>query len=227
VLAYYPEVSVLGFNHAADINVDQARAVELLEEVTDFFSSRKFPYTCFRLTPLTRPKSLATLLTGHGFIAQLEMSAMVYRRKQANWEHDPELTVKEVTARDLEPFVELLFAIFDMPAEWKAGFGKLFQARIQGGGKLFMATIGRNPVGISGLLSAMNAGLIYGVGTLKEYQGRGVGTSLTMHAVGESVKEGNDLHSLHAESGGYAEKFYGKLGFKADHTISYLTRHNR
>lgn len=227
VLAFYPGVSVTGFNHAADINVDQARAEELLGEVTNFFSSRNFPYTCFRLTLLTRPRSFATLLEDRGFEAQLEMSAMVYRRKQISLDQDPALTVNEVAERDLEPFVELLFAIFDMPVEWKAGFGRLFLSRIRKGGRLFLACIGRNPVGISGLLSAMNAGLIYGVGTLKEYRGKGVGTALTMHAVGESVKEGNNLHSLQAELGGYAEKFYGRLGFEADHTISYLVRHNQ
>jgi len=52
----------------------------------------------------------------------------------------------------------------------------------------------------------MKTGGIFIVGTLKEYRRRGVGTTLTVHVVMDSIKQGNNLHTLQAEKGGNAER---------------------
>lgn len=70
----------------------------------------------------------------------------------------------------------------------------------------------------------MKTGGIFSVGTLKEYRRRGVGTTLTVHAVMDSIDEGNNLHTLQTAEGGYAERLYKKIGFVIDHTTSYFVK---
>jgi len=111
-----------------------------------------------------------------------------------------------------------------MPIEWKEGFDRLMLERKRKGGKCYLAYVEGKPVGICFFLSSMKTGGIFGVGTLKEYRKRGIGTTLTLHAVMDSINEGNDLHTLQAEKGGYAEQLYRKTGFEIDHTISYFVK---
>jgi ribosomal protein S18 acetylase RimI-like enzyme len=59
---------------------------------------------------------------------------------------------------------------------------------------------------------------------LKEYRRRGIGTTLTSHAIMNSINEGNNLHTLQADKGGYAERLYEKIGFEIDHTASYFLK---
>ena len=46
--------------------------------------------------------------------------------------------------------------------------------------------------------------------------------TLTHHAIRDSIKEGNDLHIIRAEKGGYPEGLYRRLDFEVDHTNSFL-----
>jgi ribosomal protein S18 acetylase RimI-like enzyme len=80
------------------------------------------------------------------------------------------------------------------------------------------------PVGTSFLHSLIKTGAVFMVGTLEEYRKRGVATTLTAHAVMESRKQGNDLHTLQTAKGGNAEKLYKEVGFEADHTASWYVK---
>jgi len=80
------------------------------------------------------------------------------------------------------------------------------------------------PVGTSFLYSLIKAGGIFTVGTLKEYRKKGVGTTLTVHALMESIKEGNDLHTLQTAKGGNAERLYKKVGFEVDHNALWYVK---
>lgn len=214
----------MSFNHAADIRVEEKASADLIGRVTDLFSLRNFPFACFRVTPLTRPASLATILEAQGFKSWLEMSAMWLGGVEIPHQAPSSIRVEEVAVEEIDAFVELMFAIFSMPAEWKPGFSRLFQNRTKRGGKLFLARVKGAPAGICGLLSAQDIGLLYSVGTLEMFRGMGVGTALTRHAVEISRSLGNDFHTLQAERGGYAEQFYTKLGFEIDHHFSFMGR---
>ncbi len=224
VVAYYPEIPLFVFNHAADINVSEDEAENLLNRVKEYFLSKGFPFVCFRISPLTRPKSFNSLLENHGFKRISEQSVMVFKGKQLEDKLNPEVTVKEISESEIDLFNKLLVTMFEMPIEWKEGFDRLMLERMRKGGKCYLAYVEGKPVGTCGLLSSMKTGCIYGVGTLKEYRRRGIGTTLTLHAVMDSINEGNDLHTLQAEKGGYAERLYRKTGFEIDHTISYFVK---
>jgi ribosomal protein S18 acetylase RimI-like enzyme len=74
------------------------------------------------------------------------------------------------------------------------------------------------------LFSLERSGGIFNVGTLKEYRRRGVGTTLTLTAVSDSINEGNGLHTLQTTKGGNAERLYREIGFVTDHTISWFAK---
>jgi hypothetical protein len=40
----------------------------------------------------------------------------------------------------------------------------------------------------------------------------------------ESIKEGNDLHTLQTAKGGNAERLYKKVGFEVDHIVSWYVK---
>ena len=224
VVTYYPEVPMLVFNHAADINVDEDEAENLLNRVTEYFLSRGFPYACFRISPLTRPRSLTYILEDHGFERKEEQSVMVFKGKQVDDKINPEVKVKEISESEIDAYNRLLLTIFEMPLEWKEGWDRLILETMRKGSKCYLAYVEGKPVGTCVLVSLAKTGGIFNVGALKEYRRRGIGTTLTVHAVMDSIKEGNNLHTLQAAKGGNAERLYKKIGFVIDHTTSYFVR---
>lgn len=224
VVAYYPEVPIYPLNHAADINVSEDEAESLLNRVTEYFLSKGFPYACFRISPLTHPRSFTSLLEDHGFERKDEQSVMVFKGKKVEDKLNPEVKVKEITESEIDLFDKFLLTIFEMPFQWKEGFDRLMLERKRKGVKIHLAYVAGKTVGTCALFSSMKTGGIFAVGTLKEYRRRGIGTTLTLHAVIDSINEGNDLHTLQAEKGGYVERLYKKIGFEIDHIISYFVK---
>ena len=215
---------MLVLNHAADINVNEDEAENLLNRVTEHFLSRDFPFVCFRISPLARPRSFTSLLEDHGFERKEEESVMVFEGKQVEDKLNPEVKVREISESEIDVHSKLLLTIFEMPIEWKKGWDKLALDGIRKGWKFYLAYTEGKPVGTCALFSLMKTGGIFSVGTLKEYRRRGIGTTLTVNAVMDSINEGNDLHTLQAAKGGYAERLYKKIGFEIDHTISHFVK---
>ena len=224
VVTCYPEVPFYGFNHAADINVNEDEAEKLLNKVTKYFVSKESPYIWFRVSPLTRPRSFTSLLEDHGFERDDEGSVMVFKGRQVEDKLNPEVKVKEISESEIDVYNKLSLTIFEMPLEWKKGVDRLIPESMRKGLRCYLAYVNGKPVGTCALFSSMQTGGIFTVGTLNEYRRRGIGTTLTVHAVMDSVKEGNDLHTLQAEKGGNAERLYRKIGFETDHTISWFVK---
>jgi GNAT superfamily N-acetyltransferase len=224
VVTYHPEVPMLMFNHAADINVNEDEAENLLNRVTKYFLSRGLPFACFRISPITRPRSFTSFLEEHGFKRKEEDSVMVFKGRQVEDKLNPEVKVKEISESEIDVYNKLLLTIFEMPIEWKKGVDRINLEWIRKGLKCYLAYVEGKPVGTCALFSSMKTGGIFIVGTLKEYRRRGIGTTLTVHTVMDSIDEGNNLHTLQAEKGGYAERLYKKIGFVIDHTISYFVK---
>ena len=223
-VACYPQVPMYPANHAADIKVNEDEAEGLLNRVTQHFSSRKSPYVCFRLSPLTRPQSFSSFLESHGFEKKAEESVMVFKGKSVKYRLNPAVEVKEISEREIDLFNKLLMTIFKMPIGWKEGLDRITLEWMRKGVKCYLAYFEAKPVGTCTLASLMKTGGIFSVGTLKEYRRRGIGTTLTVHALMESMSEGNDLHALQTAKGGYAEELYRKMGFVIDHTISWFVK---
>lgn len=224
VVACYPDLPVYSANHAADIKVNKEDAVDLIDRVTTYFSSRSFPYVCFRVSPLTCPKSFTSILEHQGFEKKEERSVMVYKGGQAEDNVNPEVEVKEISKTEIGVWVDIVLATFQWRSEWKSGAEKRFLKWIREGAKCYLAYFQGKPVGTCFLISLAKTGGIFTVGTLEQYRRRGIGTTLTIHAVMNSIHQGNHLHTLEAIRGGRTERLYRKIGFVADHTISYYVK---
>ena len=224
VVACYPEVPIYPVNHAADINVKEDEAENLLNKVTEYFTSRGSSYACFRISPLTRPKGFNQFLEENGFERKSEESVMVFKGKQVEDKLNPEIKVREISEGEIDVWNKIFVKSFGIPNEWKEGFDKLIRMFVRKGWKCYLAYFKRKPVGTCTLFSLIKTGGIFNVGTLKEHRRRGIGTTLTVHALMDSMDGGNDLHTLQTEKGGNAERLYKKIGFEIDHTISYFVK---
>jgi hypothetical protein len=123
VVSCYPEVPISQFNHAADVDISEDEAEDLLEAVTRHFVSRRSPDVRFRTTALTRPRSFSAFLQNHGFARSLEdeESAMVFKGKDLEDKLSPNVNVKEISESEVGVYSKLLLTIFEMPFEWKKG----------------------------------------------------------------------------------------------------------
>jgi len=226
IVIHCPEMPVPLFNNATRINVKEDEAENLLNRVLNYFSSKRFPFACFRISPLTRPRSFTSLLEHHGFERkpEHEQSVMVFKGKLLEDRLNRAINVKEISEDEIDLFDRLLITSFEMPIEWKEVFDKINLEWMRKGAKHYLAYVEGKPVGTTTLISLMKTGGIFNVGTLKEYRRRGIGTTLTVHALMDSIDERNDLHTLQATKGGNAERLYQKIGFQIDHTISYFVK---
>jgi len=212
------------FNHATNINIGDEGVEDFIYRVSDHFSSKKLPFACFRTSPLMRPPSLPSLLESRGFKVEEEQSIMVFEGKPPINMLNPGVKIKEIPENKVDTFVELLLTTFEMPIEWRAVSGRLLLEWQQRGAKNYMAYAEGKPVGVTTLLPLKKTGCIFNVGTLKEFRRRGIGTTLVVNTLSESLSGGNDLHTLQTTKGGDAERLYQRIGFKIDHTVAFFVR---
>ena len=224
VLVYNPDVPIFVVNHIACVNVHESEVESLLNRVTEYYSSRDFPYVCFRISPITHPKSFAALLVDQGFEKKLDQSVMVFTGKQVDENLSPEVIIKETSESELEEYIKLFLTIFEVPIELKEGLCRMFITRMRRGDKFHLCFVEDKPVGIYDFSSLNRTGGIFSIGTLKEYRRRGIGTTLTLHGIMNSINEGNNLHTLQTDKGGYAERLYETIGFEIDHVVSYFLK---
>jgi GNAT superfamily N-acetyltransferase len=222
-VAHFLQMPVALFNHVTNVKVAENRAEVFLRTIINHFSSTGLPFACFRVSPLTRP-SFVSLLERYGFEKESEQSIMVFEGKPSENRVNSNVKVNEIRKDGIDVFDRLMVKSFEMPPEWKAALDKLIVDFIQKGTRNHLAYADGQPVGTTSLFSANKTGCILNVSTLKEYRRRGIGTELTMHAISDSFKEGNDLHTLQADKGGDAERLYQKIGFNTDHTVSFSVK---
>jgi ribosomal protein S18 acetylase RimI-like enzyme len=211
-------------NSAADINVKEDEAEDLLNRVTKHFQSAGSSVVRFRITPLTRPRTFGSFLESHGFERKGEESIMVFTGGQLEGKLSKDVKVREISESEVDVGNTVASAAFEFPTEWRREFDNFTLDCMQKGGRYFVGYVGEKPVGTSFLFSLIKTGAIFVVGTLEEYRKRGVATTLTVHTVMESIKQGNDLHTLQTAKGGNAEKLYKEIGFEVDHTASWYVK---
>ena len=224
VVAYYPEIPISTFNHAADIRVPGHEINDLLNQISEFFITKKLPFTSFRIDPSNRPKSLTSILETRGFREEIRQSVMVFKGVLSEEKFQSEIQIEQISEGEVDLFNKLFIRIYDMPPEWKQGFDQLTLERLRKGVKYYLAYNEGRPVGTCGLFSSKKTGEIFAVGTLEEYRGRGIASSMVLFAIRDSIDLNNDLHTLRADVNDYPEKIYKKLGFKVDHTTSFYIK---
>ena len=224
IISCYPAIPMPQCNSAADINVKEDEAEDLLNRVTKHFQTAGSSIVRFRITPLTRPRTFASLLESHGFGKEGEESIMVFKEGGLKEKLNREVEVRKIPESEVDVGNRIMLEVFEFPKVLKEELAKFLLSWMKKKGKFFVGYVDGKPVGTSFLFSLMKIGGIFSVGTLSEYRKRGIGTTLTVHATLESIKEGNDLHTLQTAKGGDAEKLYKKIGFEVDHTVSWYVK---
>lgn len=224
VMSCYPLLPMPQCNSAADINVSEDEVEDLLGRVTEYFRSFGSGFVRFRVTPLTRPRSFGSFLESRGFEKKGEESVMVFKGERLEEKLGANLEVRELSESEVDVGNTIACTVFESPIERKKELNKFMLDWMRRGGKYFVGYVDGKPVGTSFLFSLAKAGGIFTVGTLKEYRKRGIGTTMTVHAAMESIKAGNDLHTLQTAKGGNAEGLYRKIGFEVDHTVSWYVK---
>jgi ribosomal protein S18 acetylase RimI-like enzyme len=149
---------------------------------------------------------------------------MVFRGGQLEEKLNHEVEVREIPESEVDVGNRIAFEVFEFPTGLRKVFDEIVLDWMQKGGRYFAGYVDGKPVRTSFLFSLMKTGGIFTVGTLREYRKKGIGATLTIHAVMESIKQGNDLHTLQAAKGGNAEKLYKEIGFEVDHTVSWYVK---
>jgi GNAT superfamily N-acetyltransferase len=222
VACHVLEIPAPFYNHVTSVNVDDDEAEDFLKTVIKHFSSRKLPFACFRVSPLTRPTSFASLLGLYGFEKSFEQSIMVFRGEPLEDKLNLDVKIREISEDEIDTFDKVVFSAFEMPIEWKKAGDRIFLEWMRRGAKNYVAYAEGKPVGTATLFSLMKTGGIFAVGTLKEYRRHGIATSLIVKALLDSVEQGNDLHTLQCVKGGDAERLYQRIGFEIDHTVAFF-----
>ena len=224
VISYYPEIPISTFNHAADIRVNENEINDLLKGLSEFFISKKVPFISFMIEPFNHPKFLLSFLKSQGFREEIRQSVMVFKGVISEENFNSEIQIKQISENEIDLFNKLLIRIYEMPSEWKSSFDQLTLERLRRGVKCYLAYHKGSPVGTCGLFSSRRTGEIFAVGTLEEYRGIGIASSMVLFAIRDSINMNNDLHTLRADVDDYPEKIYKKLGFKVDHLTSFFTK---
>ena len=224
VISCWPEIPSFRLNHAANIDVSEEEAESLLNRVTRYFLSRGVLSFGFRVSPLTRPESFVSLLEDRGYKREDEDSVMVFKGERPKDGPDTGVDVREIEESQTDVFGEVSVTAYEMPPEWTQGFSKMDLQRMRRGGRHYLAYVEGKAVGTCALISSMKTGGIFGVGTLREYRGRGVATAMTLRAVKDSLDDGNTLHTLQTEKDGYPERLYKRMGFETDHTVAFFAK---
>ena len=224
VIVCNPDIPIPPCNHAADIKVNENEAENLLNRVVKHFRTSNSAFARFRITPLTRPKTFASLLEANGFEKEAEDSIMVFKGKITKDKSSKGIKVRKMPESQIDVADSIVFKVFEFSSDWKDKWHPLMVDWMRKGGEYYVGYVEGKPVGTSLLFSLMKTGGIFNVGTLKEYRKRGIATTLTLHAIAKSIEKGNELHTLQTGKGGNAEQLYKEIGFVTDHTISWYVK---
>ena len=128
-------------------------------------------------------------------MAEKRQSVMVFKGVISEENFNSEIQIKQISENEIDLFNKLLIRIYDMPSEWKPSFDQLTLERLRRGVKCYLAYHKGSPVGTCGLFSSRRTGEIFAVGTLEEYRGIGIASSMVLFAIRDSINMNNDLHT--------------------------------
>lgn len=141
---------------------------------------------------------------------------MVFKGRRLDDKLNPDVKVKEISKREMDIWSRLLTTLFDMPNDLREQLDKLLltwlKKGLKKGARFYLAYVKGKPVGTCTLFSLERSGGIFNVGTLKEYRRRGVGTTLTLTAVSDSINEGNGFIHCRPPKEEMQNDSTGKLG---------------
>lgn len=224
VLLYSDIIDDFFWNYAAHVNTTQEKVDELIQEIIAFYRKKKRQPSVY-LTSFSKPPNISKYLETHGFRVEFKDAWMIYEREIPPIKKPKALIIKEVKSNEeMEIFMKVFYEAYGGASEGEPygelppTYGEALCLSFRNPPKEtsiihYLGFINEEPVGIGTLISSEGFGGIYNVGTSLKCRRKGIGSAISLKAIEDSKKEGNNLTYLMTEEGSYVEEFYKKLGF--------------
>ncbi len=194
-----------------------ARAEAGIAETLDWFRSRGAAFVFWWTGTNSEPPDLADRLQAHGFAVQIAGDAGMAADIQdlSLSATPPDLSVVRVTTRRaLEDWRDVFCTGFDAPL-W-AGQAWVDTTMAAGGAgapwHMYVGYRGQTPVATSILFLGAGVAGLYGVATVPEARGQGIGAAVTLAPLADARRQGYRYSVLFSSEMGYP--LYRRLGFR-------------
>lgn len=193
-------------------------AEETIKELLLSYKERKLPFYWF-VGPLSKPNNLGELLRKENpsFLEVLPGLALNLNELSDEKRDLPNITIKKVQDYEtFKQFVEVFVEAFEVPKDLLFDFLleslSLVYLSANSATNAFLAYYNGRPVASS--IGFYGSGVIglYGIATLKEARGNGIGSAITLTPLYEAKKLGYEIGVLHSTEMGL--NMYKRIGFK-------------
>lgn len=206
------------FNGVWGTNLSEDEVDAAIEQTLDWFKARKVPYIFWWTGTRTQPVNLPERLVAHGFALNFPGDPGMIATLHALPEHvnTPDgFTVKVVTNEEmLEDWRDVFCASFEAPLF--AGQAWIDAAKRVGISntpwQLYVGYLHDQPVATNILFNGAGIAGLYGVGTIAEARGKGIGAAITWQPLVDARAQGYHIGALFASEMGYP--VYKRLGFQ-------------
>lgn len=218
-IVWNDEISDLMWNYGTRIKT-QGHAKDLIERVSDFLNHKK-RQPAFYITPFCEPANLDVILESLGF-EHVFTDAWMFFDGKPYVKIPPGIQLKLVeTEADMLLFKKVYDTAYSsgsgpysFPPEYGVAVLNSFHRQIEGvTADNYLAFDGKTPLGILSLLSQGDLFGIYNVGTHPSFQGKGIGSILTLLATRDALEKGAQAIFLQTEKESSNEQFYRNRGF--------------
>jgi GNAT superfamily N-acetyltransferase len=203
--------------HSRFASEDPTYAYAKIDEMLAFFKTRHMDFG-WTIGPSTRPADLSSMLETRGFVYSDSTPGLGLDLQtiDANMRVNPELTITEI--EDLET-LKILHAIemsgFGASEMAAQNYYDSYASTRFGNGMPWHHYIGwlhEEPVAIATLLFHAGVAGIYGVATIPSARRQGVGTTITLHALGQARRFGYRVAILSPTD--MSIEIYRRIGFR-------------
>lgn len=206
------------FKGVWNARLDPAEIEPAVEEVVAWFQERGAPFLFWWFGPGSNPSGLAEALTAHGFEVNIEGDpSMIVELRALNEDIRTSDNFRIVRAADrqtLEDWGGAFAAAFEIP-EWagQAWVDATLAFGIEDAPwTLYVGYQDDTPVATNILFNGAGVAGLYGVGTIPEARGQGIGAAITLQPLLDARAQGMQYGALFATEMG--EPVYRRLGFR-------------
>lgn len=217
MLRYVTDEPLFFANGVVGVRLDPEEADRRIEETAAFFQTEGVPWG-FGVSPLSRPSDVEEILVRHGFHVEEELPRMAADMERIPMGEEAPEGVEVLHVEDegvLATWVDTLARGFGMDEPRRAAMARVSSAaglEPDGPWVRFLGLLEGRPVATSGVFLAGGLAGIINVATVSEARRRGMGTALTLAALGCGFDLGYRVAVLGTSEMGRG--IYERMGFR-------------
>lgn len=224
LLSWSDKIKDPDWNHATNIDVDEASVEELIEQIITFYKKKdRLPAIYF--TPFTKPNNLNQTISKLGFKSSYKDVWMFYEKDEPKVTMPENFIIKPVeTEEEMKTFVDIFHQAYggatpeepygDLPKEYGESLFDSFTNPQKDKTTIhYLGILDKKPIGIATLIYSGNFGCFYNLGSIPNQRKKGIGKALTFNAISDSIKNNAKIVFLQTEQGSFNEKYFTGLSF--------------